>query len=156
MVPGSQSPRAMHSVSTSRDQITGREQPPPSSGRVEEMEYYTAMNKDELCSTDKTYTRNIGQKKQDTEEHVQHNSIYIKFKTMQNPPVMIKNQKSDYLSEGREIDLEGARGSLLGPAVFYLLIWLGVSWVSISGKDPELSSWDERAFLLYIMWVRPQ
>lgn len=101
MVPGSQSPRAMHSVSTSRDQITGREQPPPSSGRVEEMEYYTAMNKDELCSTDKTYIRNIGQKKQDTEEHVQHNSIYIKFKTMQNPPVMIKNQKSDYLSEGR-------------------------------------------------------
>lgn len=90
MVPGSQSSGAVHSVSTSDDRITGREQSPPSFGRVKEMEYYTVINKDELHHTDESRTRNIGQKKPDTEEHVLHDSIYIKFKTTQNPPVMIK------------------------------------------------------------------
>lgn len=44
-----QSLGAVHSVSTSdEDQIKGRKQPAPSTGRAAEMEYYTTIKKDEL------------------------------------------------------------------------------------------------------------
>lgn len=46
VVSGSRPPGAVHSVSTTNDQVTGRQQSPPSLGRAGEMEDYTAINKD--------------------------------------------------------------------------------------------------------------